>query len=261
LKQNYSNKGKCIWCLKSNPEVSFLTKPHTIPKKLNANKIGFDICDQCNQYFGSDNKEEKVKYAIDKITKEIFNVHKFLLENKKDSNSWKKFKSQFFDYYHKDKTLKIKLDYRRNIGFEILFTKKFKRGIYNLFLQEYHRNTENGFDSQFDRIRKFVRYDEENLPLFYLKNSRGIRMTEDLTQPKELTFNSNVQNDIMKYGFFHLTFTGLNFYIAVNDKAYKNIETYLIPESENLIGSGFVFKELIEVRKISQIDFTLQNWN
>ena len=86
-------------------------------------------------------------------------------------------------------------------------------------------------------------------------------MTEDLTQPKELTFNSNVQNDIMKYGFFHLTFTGLNFYIAVNDKAYKNIETYLIPESENLIGSGFVFKELIEVRKISQIDFTLQNWN
>jgi len=49
--------------------------------------------------------------------------------------------------------------------------------------------------------------------------------------------------------------------VKLYNKAYKNIKTYLIPESENLIGSGFVFKELIEVRKISQIDFTLQNWN
>ncbi|SHG77800.1 hypothetical protein SAMN05444483_1342 [Salegentibacter echinorum] len=257
----YKKKGICIWCSRSSNETSFLTKPHTIPKKLNAHKIGFDICDQCNKYFGSDNNEEKIKYSIDKITKEIFNVHRFLLSNEKDSNSWKKFKSQFFNYYHSKNALKIKIDYRKNIGFEEAFTKKFKRGIYNIFLQEYHRNTENGLDAQFDEIRNFVRYNIGDLPLYYLKNRTGIRLTEDLDMPMEFSFNQHVQSIIDRYGFYHMTLKGLNFFIAVNQKAFENIDNYLIPECKYLMGSGFVFNKLIEIKKISQIDFTIQDWS
>ncbi|MCC4227169.1 HNH endonuclease [Zunongwangia profunda] len=257
----YKKKGICIWCLKSGKETSFLTKPHTIPKKLNAHNIGFDICDECNKYFGYDNNEERIKYSIDKITKEILNVHKFLLSNKKNSNSWRNFKSQFFNYYHSENMLKFRIYYRKNIGFEEAFTKKFKRGIYNIFLQEYHRNTENGLDKQFDALRAFVRYGIGNFPLYYLKNRKGIRITEDLDMPMKFSFNQHVQNIIQQFGFYHMTLKGLNFFISVNEKAFQNIDNYLLPECKYLMGSGFVFDQLITIKRISQIDFTTQDWD
>jgi len=259
-KKEYIRKGKCIWCLKTKPEVEFYTQPHTIPKKLNSHNIGFDICDSCNKFFGSDNKLDKVTYSIDKVLKELFNVHKFLLNNNKNSNSWKTFKSQFFNYYHTSKTLKLNIDYRRNIPYANQLTRKFKRGIYNIFLQEYHRNTGNGLDSKFDRIREFVRHDSGDIPLYYLRNSNGIRLTEDLETPHELPFNDYVLEIIDKFGFYQLSLTGLNFYVAVTEKANSNFD-YLIKDSHQQIGSGFIFDKLIELKKISQIDFTLRNWN
>jgi hypothetical protein len=54
--------------------------------------------------------------------------------------------------------------------------------------------------------------------------------------------------------------TGLNFFIAASDKADSNME-YLINQAKELIGTGFVFTELIELKKLSEIDFTLRNWN
>ncbi|GGX33546.1 HNH endonuclease [Aquimarina muelleri] len=259
-KKEYIRKGKCIWCLKSKPEVEFYTKPHTIPKKLNSHNIGFDICDSCNSFFGSDNKLDKVTYSVDKVLKEFFNVHKFLLNNKKDSNSWKKFKSQFFNYYHTSKTLKLKIDYRRNATYINQLTRKFKRGIYNIFLQEYHRNTENGLDNKFDKIREFVRYDIGELPLYYLKNSNGVKMTEDLDLSHGLPFNGYLIEILDKYGFYHLSMIGLNFYLEATEKAKLNLD-YLIKDSNHLIGTGFVFKELIELKKLNEIDFTLRNWD
>lgn len=68
-KKQYINKGICIWCLKSKPEVKFLHKPHTIPRTLNNVNIGFDICDDCNHFFGTDNRNNIVPYSLDKITK------------------------------------------------------------------------------------------------------------------------------------------------------------------------------------------------
>lgn len=259
-KPEYIKNGKCIWCLKSKPEVKFYTKPHTIPKTLNPDNIGFDICDSCNSFFGSDDKLNKVTYSIDKILKEFFNVHKFLLITKKDSNSWKNFKSQFFNYYHKSRTLKLNVDYIKNAPYANELTRKFKRGIYNIFLQEYHRNTHFGLDSRFERIRQFVRYDNGELPLYYLKSSDGVRLMGDFDLPFELSFNNYVLNILEEYGFYHLSMNGLNFFIAATDKADSNKE-YLINKATELIGTGFVFTELIELKKLSEVDFTLRNWN
>ena len=226
-KAEYVKKGKCIWCLKVKPEVEFYTKPHTIPKTLNPNNIGFDICDSCNNYFGSDDKLSKVTFAIDKVLKEFFNVHKFLLINKKDSNSWKNFRSQFFSYYHTSKTLKINVDYIRNAPYANELTRKFKRGIYNIFLQEYHRTTQLGLDNKFERIREFVRFDNGELPLYYLKSNNGIRLMGDLEAPFELSFNDNVLKTLEEFGYYHLSMNGLNFFIAATNKADSNME-YLI---------------------------------
>ena len=258
-KPEYIKIGKCIWCLKSSPEVEFYTKPHTIPRALNPQNIGFDICDSCNSFFGSDNKLSKVTFSMDKVIKEFFNVHRFLLINKKDSNSWKTFKSQFFNYYHTSQTLKLNVDYIRNAPYANELTRIFKRSIYNIFLQEYHRNTQFALDIRFERIRQFVRYDNGDLPLYYLKSSDGVRLMGDLDSHFELSFNDFVLNVLEEYGFYHISFTGLNFFIAATEKSDSNIN-YLINQSTELIGTGFVFKELIELKKLTEIDFTLRNW-
>lgn len=258
-KIEYIKKGKCIWCLKSRPDVQFITKPHTIPRKLNHENIGFDICDSCNSFFGSDKNDSIVTYSIDKISQEFFNVHKFSLTDK-NSESWKKFKSQFFDYYHSSKKLKIKVDYRSNPIYANEFTRKFKRGIYNMFLQEYHRVTENGHDKKFDKIRDFVRNNNGDIPLFYLVSSNGVRIHENLNEPLQIPFNKYSLQNIDKFGFFTLMMTGLQFYLAVTVKSDENTD-FIIKEANKLIGSGFVFNDLIELKKITQIDFTLAKWN
>lgn len=252
--------GTCIWCLKSKPEVTFRSRPHTIPRTLNAHNIGFDICDSCNSYFGSDNQMEMVNYSIDKIVKEFFNVHKLLLTTNKDSNSWKQFRSQFFNYYHSGKILKINIDYVRNPSYASQFTRKFKRGIYNIFLQEYHRHTKNALEIEFDRIRDFARNDKGDLPLYYLKCSNGIRIVEDLEISHELPFNDFSLQIMKKYGFYYLSLTGLNFYLAATPNADLNYN-YIVENSDHLIGSGFVFDKIIELKRLNQIDFTLRNWN
>ncbi|MNY21452.1 hypothetical protein D3C86_1550000 [compost metagenome] len=81
----------------------------------------------------------------------------------------------------------------------------------------------------------------------------------DLEQPFELSFNDYVLDTLKEYGFYHLNFTGLNFFIAVTEKADLN-QDYLINQANDLIGTGFVFKELLELRKLNEIDFTLKNW-
>ena len=48
----YKKTGKCIWCGKEEPEVSFNTVPHILPRALGGPEVGFDVCDECNHYLG-----------------------------------------------------------------------------------------------------------------------------------------------------------------------------------------------------------------
>ena len=52
-RKTYTNKGVCIFCGKSVPEVTFNHRPHILPKSMGGTIIGADICDDCNEYFGS----------------------------------------------------------------------------------------------------------------------------------------------------------------------------------------------------------------
>lgn len=128
-------------------------------------------------------------------------------------------------------------------------------------MQELHLNRKCALDIQYEPLRQFVRYNIGDMPLFHLKNNNGIRLTESMNKPKSLGFNDFVMSEIKDFGFYHLQITGLNFFLAINPaKAANHLHSYLIPLSRKLIGSGFVFKELIELKKISQIDFMLEKW-
>ena len=52
MKKPFVNTGKCIWCSRSCPEVTFFSEPHILPHSLGGDEIGVDVCDDCNHYFG-----------------------------------------------------------------------------------------------------------------------------------------------------------------------------------------------------------------
>jgi hypothetical protein len=43
MREEYVELGKCIWCQKEKPLVSFYNQPHTVSKQIGGSFIGFDI--------------------------------------------------------------------------------------------------------------------------------------------------------------------------------------------------------------------------
>lgn len=91
----YVKTGKCIWCGKEMPEVRFTAAPHIVPHNLGSDDIGFDVCDDCNHYFG---KATRGVPSCDLAFKEIFNAF-WIFGHNLDENTHKKFSSVFFNYY------------------------------------------------------------------------------------------------------------------------------------------------------------------
>lgn len=74
MKKEYTKTGKCIWCGKSYPDVTFLKQPHIVPRNMGGSCIGFDICDECNDYFGT---PTKAMPSTNLVFKEVFNAIQF----------------------------------------------------------------------------------------------------------------------------------------------------------------------------------------
>jgi hypothetical protein len=253
-RKEYIKKGKCIWCLKSKPDVSFFNEPHTISKQLGATNIGFDICDSCNTYFGEIDKQSPYQMSPELAFKEIFNVMRFLLVVKKDANAWKELKSIYFDYRDSKKALVIKKRFEVTRKFISNLTNQFKRGIYEVFLQEYHRCTENGLDDRFYAVRDFARWNVGDLPLYFMEGNGIYFITDDINSPS-LSFNNKVLSEIDNYGFYQIWFAGSIFFLEVTPRAELSREIYLRRESQEFIGSGNLFKEVRKMRYITDIDF------
>lgn len=100
----------------------------------------------------------------------------------------------------------LKSHFKFNDRFLITFARQFKRGIYEMFLQEYHKITGNGLDNRFNQIRKFARYNIGDIPLYYLVNN-GIILVEDTSHPK-FPFSESQFHDINTYGFYTFFYVG-----------------------------------------------------
>ena len=255
-KKKFKEKGVCIWCLKEEPEITFNIEPHTISRQLGAKMIGFDICDSCNQYFGKVDKNLKFPMSVELAFKEIMNIIRVLLKGL-DENTHKRLKSFYFNYFHSKRTIQIKKHFKSNPYFISCLTRQFKKGMYEVFLQEYHRETKNGLDNRFDYLRNFVRYDKGELPIYFLENN--VYITEKDMDNVSFNFNENVISEIDSYGFYTMILYGHIFFLEVTSRAELTREIFLTKQSRKLIGSGFVFKQLRELKYITDIDFTLKN--
>ena len=153
---------QCIWCGKTEPEVSFRAAPHIVPHNLGSDDIGFDVCDDCNHYFGTATRGVP---SCDLAFKEIFNAF-WIFGHNLDENTHKRFSSVFFNYYHSKRTIKVRSNFNSRV-----ITRQFKRSLYEVFLQKYHQVTGNGNHPMFEMVRQFARHNVGNPHVFYVFNT------------------------------------------------------------------------------------------
>ncbi len=255
MRKEYIKAGRCIFCGRGTEEATFYTKPHTTPHSLGSSRIGFDVCDECNHFFGSPDRSMRPYIAVETSVKEIFGLIRFLLQLNRKGHDGDMLKSVYFNFWRSRNTLSIKPSFR-NPSFRRVFVRQFKRGMYELFLQEYHRATGNGLDPKFDKVRKYARYGVGDIPLWHLQ-PQILLVEDDLSEPR-LHFTEADLLQIVTYGFYSMYLWGFWFYLEVTPRAELSREVFLSEVCRKLNVGGFVFRKIVDVRRIEDIDYTLR---
>lgn len=259
MRNNYIKDGKCIFCGKTIDDgATFIHKAHTMPQKMGSDSIGFDVCDECNDYFGKPDKSLSPHLSPEVCVKEIFGLSRFLFNMDKPEHQSDTLRSIYFNVWRSRNIIQFRKTFASQASFDRVFTRQFKRGLYEMFLQEYHKATGNGNENRFDKIRAFARYGTGDIPLWHYQNRGGVFfLPNDLSKPSFI-FSDDSFTMIDTYGFYDFYLWGFWFILEVTDKANLCRDSYLPQKAKEMIGSGFVFKSLVEVKSIFDIDFTLR---
>lgn len=243
--------GKCIWCGKESPEISFNTEPHILPHSLGGNEIGTDVCDECNHYFGTATKGVP---NIDLAFKEIFGAFK-TFGNNRNEQTYRKFSSVFFQYRHSQRKIIIKNNFNsRSI------TRQFKRSLYEVFLQKYHAVTGNGNHPMFDMVREYARYGIGNPHVYYAFNN--VIMTTASDEKVVLHMSDKTLEEMMHSGMYFFLLFGHMFFIEVLPIAYNtNGRTYLQQQASQWLIPVTGNERIYEFNDIMQIDFLMERFN
>ena len=249
--KKYIKTGQCIWCGKKEPDVSFYTEPHILPRSLGGIEIGYDICDDCNHYFGT---ATQGKPNIDLVYKEIFNAFR-VFGNNLNSKSYEKLKSIFFTYKHSENKIRIKNNFKSSV-----ITRQFKRSLYNVFLQKYHTYTGNGNHPMFDMVRKFARFDIGNPKVYYAFNN-VLLVPSDIESPR-IIMSEKLIEEMMMSGIYPFWCIGHWFYLEVFPTAFQiNGTKYLKTQAQHILLPAKGNEMICEMKDIMDIDFLMERFN
>lgn len=251
-RHKYINTGKCIWCGRTEADgATFYDKPHIVPHGLGGQEIGVDVCDDCNHFFGTAPKAGMP--PIDLAFKEIFNAFMTFGHNLNE-NTYKHYKSVFFEYRHSKHAIKIKSNFNpHNI------TTQFKRGLYEVFLQQYHATTGNGTHPMFDTIRNYARYGIGSLHVLYTYNHIILEPGE--TEMLKIPISQKTLEEMKISGVYPFWMGGHLFYIEVFPVAFRvNGLTYLKKEAETVLINIYGDEHIFEFNDVMQIDFLMQRF-
>ncbi|WP_446785008.1 hypothetical protein [Macellibacteroides fermentans] len=249
--QEYIETGKCIWCGRMKPKATFYNKPHIVPHNIGANYIGFDICDECNAFFGT---ATRTMPNTNLVFKEVFNTIKFF-SKPLNEQSYKNYSSAYFRYDFSKRTLKLKQHMSLS-----RFTKQFKRSLYEVFLQKYHSVTKNANDPKFNYVRAFARYANlvSDLKVYYGYNKVILTPPEGYI---DLPMSIPLIQDINKYGFFCFWFIGHCFILEIDPNKcalYRDlfikeqVSRFIVPVDDTV--------GIIEITNIFDIDFMMNRF-
>ena len=251
MKKKYIQTGKCIWCGKTEEEgASFVNRPHVIPLKLGGDQIGFDVCDECNHYFGTCTKDERV--SVDMALKEVLQLSKLSLSAPSTS---KNYSSKYFYIDVDEKLIKPK-----GIGFPLKsFTIPFKRGLCECFLQKYHSVTYKGNEKRFDMLRKFARFGVGDIPVYYTFNK--VIFTKDPELPPDFIMDKVSIETVDKYGFYVLHLYGHIFTINVIPNLDVEKKMVFLSNLSNMMITEGITENCFLLEDLNQIDLLYSRFN
>jgi hypothetical protein len=167
---------KCIWCLNTEPTVSFIKKAHTIPMSLGGKNYNKHVCDDCNKYFGETTKING--YSIEEALKETFCLSRLRFLNDNPKRQVGKFKSKFFEVKERNgrKRIVVKQSFKFQLNFQKELCRNFKRGLVKMWFEEYDRQTKHSecIDSMYNYVRDFARHNQFDIPILYFKRIVGV---------------------------------------------------------------------------------------
>lgn len=249
----------CIWCLEQSPEVTFDKKAHTIPKSLGGQNYNRNICDTCNEYFGTRNNHNNT-YSIEEALKETFIIsrQRFLQENTKRKVG--RFKSKFFDVKFKNGKyrLNVKRSFKFTPGFQTELCRAFKRGLYKMVFEELDRQKGNGHSEKYNIIRDFARYDKGDLPVFYFNRNTGIFMMFNREAETPILYFDRMLYLISNDKFLEIEFLGHVFGFPVTEFTEEDFKEYI---NTSIKEKTQFFNDYIIIRRLTDIDISLNVLN
>jgi hypothetical protein len=175
------------------------------------------FCDNCNEYFG--NKESGLP-SIEIAIKDILNLSKYLILTQ-DNNKPKKDLLQNISNLILRKNFKISTKISIKNNFQSEYAKRFKRGIYKIFLEERERQCGDAHDDRFNYIREFARFGFNDHPIYFQKpNGFVMYNMDDIINP-EIRFTDYSDEIDKNYRFYSYPIIGHSFVIPTLINLWK----------------------------------------
>ncbi|KUG13653.1 hypothetical protein CMU40_01250 [Elizabethkingia anophelis] len=250
---------KCIWCNRDNNHTSFKTIAHTFPQSLGGKNICINVCDKCNFAFGN---KQSFQPSVDLAIKEIFNLSRFLISDKKNISSYKRFSSEYFKINLDQRKITLKMKYKLLAKFQENFARSFKRGIYKIFLEERERICGDSHSEEFNFIREFSRYNLNDIPLYYLKPQNAIIFIdqEQFDNPR-LNFlepHNELQKNYRLYEFYYGGYTYiLHTNVFMQEYHINKYENEVVLRNKNSMN----LSSLVQIHKMEDLDFRYHLFN
>ena len=248
---------RCIWCNRTEEQVSFSRKAHTIPQSLGGIYICDNVCNKCNSYFGSPHNSN---ISIEEVLREAFEITRFHVHDsfkeRGKNKKYSRFKSRFFNFNERTNSVRVKPIYSLRPGFQERMARLFKRGLYKIFLEEYHRQTNQGFDDRYNFIREFARFDLNDFPVYYLRQKfPGIFISKEEFDSPSLLFTDHQIGMMQEFGFYEMRLFSHTFIMPVIRNYQINFDNYIKWSRKK---NSDVYDKAINIIKFTDIDFTNQ---
>jgi len=247
----------CIWCSKSEKTVSFNKLAHTFPQSMGGKNICTNVCDDCNKFFGD---KQSGFPAVEIALKEVLNLSKFLLLQKDDLSKNQRLKSEYFNFNIQNRVFKFKLKYKLRKNFQQEFGRRFRRGLFKVFLEERERQIGDAHNERFNFIREFSRYNLNDYPIYYIQPKFGaIFYNLDDVKSPIIRFTEHSDKVDKEYRFYSYPINGHNFVIPTSNQFMEErLKSYKrhIQTSDNAFGT-----RLIPIENIEDLDFRFDYMN
>jgi hypothetical protein len=217
---------RCIWCSRSEEDVSFKKRAHSIPRSLGGKFICTEVCDNCNYYFGVPHNTQP---SIEIVFKELFNLSRHvLLRNTNEHKKLGRYKSEYFKINWNSNKINLKPRYKLNKYFQKKLARQLKKGVYKVFLEERARIKKDAHLPKYNFIREFARYDLGDYSLYFYYPAKNFVpfSSVDAIAP-EFRFSDHHEELMNRYRMYEFFFMGHFFSIPVSKQYGLVLNSYM----------------------------------